>query len=96
MQHVERFEFRIDRLRALDMEDRGNRAGLQAVPNVLDVAADADAAFGLAFDPHEDRRHAEHGGLGFTQFERRRQRRADAGVEAWAIAVVALARFAVG
>ncbi len=37
-----------------------HRAGLQAVPDVLDVAADADAAFGLALDPHEDRRHAEH------------------------------------
>ena len=58
MQHVERLELRVDRLGAFDMQHRGQRAGVDAMADVVDGAADADPSVRLALDAEQDRRHA--------------------------------------
>ena len=81
MQHVKRFELRVDRLRAFDVQDRRQHAGLDAFPDFVDRAADADLPAGVALDADQDRSHARDDGLRLGEVERRRQRRADCGVE---------------
>ncbi len=89
MQHVKRFELRIDRLRAFDMQNRRQHAGFDAPPDFVDGTADADLAARLAFDADQDRRHARDDRLRLREFERRRQRRAHGGVERECVACAA-------
>ena len=77
----------IDRLGALEVQNRRKRARLDAVANIADVAAEADAAFGAADDPEKQRDHLIRNDLRLRQLSRLRQRHIVCGLPHLLVAV---------
>ena len=74
VEHVEHAQVRIDGLCALDVEDRGERAGRKARADVRCAPADRHLALRIALDAQEQGRHLQRDLLGARQFELGRQR----------------------
>src|SRR5262245_29156697 len=68
IQHVEDLEILIDCFRALDVKDRCQHAFLQAFSDIIDIAADENAAPRLPLDTEKKRHHAEDNPLRLRQF----------------------------
>jgi hypothetical protein len=59
IQHFQELEIRVDCFRAFDMKNGCQHAVLQAPVNIIDMAADADAALRLPLDTEKKRHHDE-------------------------------------
>src|SRR5262245_32178390 len=68
MQYVEDLEILIDYFRALDVKDRFQHAFLQALSDIVDIAADENTAPRLPLDTEKKRHHAEDNPLHLRQF----------------------------
>ena len=80
IQHVQDLEIRVDCFRAFDMNNRCQHAVLHRLLDIIDVAADANAALQLPLDTEKERHHGEDSPLRRDQFKGRRQRGACADV----------------
>src|SRR5262245_33262935 len=67
MQRVEDLEILIDYFRALDVKDRCQHAFLQALSDIVDIAADENTAPRLPLDTKKKRHHAEDNPLHLRQ-----------------------------
>ena len=89
IQHVQEFEIRVDCFRAFDMKNRRQHAVLQALLDIIDVAADANVALRLPLNTEKKRHHAEDSPLRRPQSKGRRRRRAATDVSRRRFAVAA-------
>src|SRR6202048_4901598 len=80
IQHVQDFKIRVDCFSAFDMHNRCQQAVLHRLLDIIDVAADANAALRLPLDTEKERHHGEDSPLRRHQFKGRRQRGAAANV----------------
>src|SRR5262245_38799304 len=78
IQDVQKFEFQVDCFRAFNMKHRSQHAVLHAFLDIIDVAADTNAALRLPLDTQKKRHHREDSLLRRGQFNGRRQRSAAA------------------
>src|SRR5262245_15330494 len=78
IQHVQEFEFQVDCFRTFDMKHRSQHAVLHAFLDIIDVAADTNAALRLPLDTQKKRHHREDSLLRGRQFSGRWQRGAAA------------------
>src|SRR5262249_10288968 len=78
IQHVQKFEFQVDCFRTFDMKHRSQHAVLHAFLDIIDVAADTNAALRLPLNTQKKRHHREDSLLRRGQFNGRRQRGAAA------------------
>ena len=80
IQYVQELEIRVDCFRAFDMKNRCQYAVLQASLDIIDIAADANAALQLPLDTEEKGHHAEDSPLRRRQFKGRRRQGTATGV----------------
>jgi hypothetical protein len=63
IQHVQKLEIRVDCFRAFNMKNSCQHAVLQALLDIIDVAADANAALRFPLNTEKDGHHAEYSQL---------------------------------
>ena len=59
IQHVQKLEIRVDCFRTFNMKNRCQHAVVQALLDIIDVAADANAAVRFPLNTEKKRHHAE-------------------------------------
>src|SRR5882672_7034603 len=59
IQYVQKLEIRVDCFRAFDMKNSRQHAVLQALLDIIDIAAEPNAALRLPLNTEKKRRHAE-------------------------------------